>query len=137
MLTLDTVPGIDVDNNADRVAILNYNLTYWNSTKIKLLVTWKNPYKLSLSGTPYADKLKVGFILPELFVSVDRLNVLPNNTVISYAVPKQLTQEALIQKKVVEARVENVMDILAGGNLLLNILFAFSLKFLWGFVNML
>ena len=89
MLTLDTVPGIDVDNNADRVAILDYNLTYWNSTKIKLLVTWKNPYKLSLSGTPYADKLKVGFLLPELFVSVDRLNVLPNNTVISYAVPKQ------------------------------------------------
>jgi hypothetical protein len=29
------------------------------------------------------------------------------------------------------------MDVLAGGNLVLNIVFAFSLKFLWGFVNML
>ena len=29
------------------------------------------------------------------------------------------------------------MDILAGGNLALNIIFALSLKFLWGFVNML
>ncbi len=29
------------------------------------------------------------------------------------------------------------MNILAGGNLALNIVFAFSLKFLWGFVNLL
>jgi hypothetical protein len=29
------------------------------------------------------------------------------------------------------------MNVLAGGNLVLNIVFAFSLKFLWGFVNML
>ncbi len=83
------MPGIDAVNNDNRVAIVDYNLTYWNSTKIKLQVTWKNPYLISLSGLAYADILKVNFDLPELFIATAKQSVLRNNTVISYPVPKQ------------------------------------------------
>jgi hypothetical protein len=58
-----------VDNNDERIAILNYNLTSWNTTSIDLLVTWKNPYNLSLHGLAYADDLKVYFEIPQLFIS--------------------------------------------------------------------
>ena len=64
VLTLTTVPGIDVDSNEERVTIVSYNLTKWNSTKIDLQVTWKTPYELSRSGLAYADILKISFDIP-------------------------------------------------------------------------
>lgn len=76
-------------------------------------------------------------MLPELFISVNDMSVLPNNTVIGFQVPKQATLEEMAKLQAIEDKTESTMNVLAGGNLVLNIVFAFSLKFLWGFVNML
>lgn len=65
------------------------------------------------------------------------MSVLPNNTVIGFQVPKQATLEEMAKLQAIEDKTESTMNVLAGGNLVLNIVFAFSLKFLWGFVNML
>jgi hypothetical protein len=100
-------------------------------------VTWKNPYQLSRNGLLYADELKIAFHYPELFLSVDGRSFLPNNTIVDFRVPRQETLEAMAQQQAAEDTAETVMDALAGGNLILNIVLAFSLKFLWGFVNML
>lgn len=137
MFTLWTLPGIDVMDNDERTAIVEFNLTDWYNSTIKLQVTWKNPYQLSRNGLLYADVLKIAFDFTELFVSVNGRSFLPNNTIIGFRVPKQETLEAMLQQQAAEDTAETVMDVLAGGNLILNILFAFSLKFLWGFVNML
>lgn len=76
-------------------------------------------------------------MLPELFISVNDMSVLPNNTVIGFQVPMQATLEEMAKLQAIEDKTESTMNVLAGGNLVLNIVFAFSLKFLWGFVNML
>jgi hypothetical protein len=85
----------------------------------------------------YADELKIAFDFPELFVSVNGRSFLPNNTIINFRVPKQETLQAMALQQAAEDKAEIVMDVLGGSNLILNILFAVSLKFLWGFVNML
>lgn len=59
VLSLRTLSGVDGDDDDERTAILEYNLTYWNTSTIKLQVTWKNPYRLSKSGLIYADMLKI------------------------------------------------------------------------------
>jgi hypothetical protein len=94
VLSLRTLPGVDEDDD-ERTAIVEYNLTYWNKSTIKLQVTWKNPYRLSKSGLMYADMLKIKFDLPELFISVNDRSVLPNNTVIGFPVPQQATLEEM------------------------------------------
>jgi hypothetical protein len=106
VLTLWTLPGIDVVDNDERVAIVEYNLTDWYNSTIKLQVRWKNPYQLSRNGLLYADELKIAFDFPELFVSVNGRSFLPNNTIIGYRVPKQETIQAMALQQAAEDKAE-------------------------------
>jgi len=54
VLKVWTKSGIDTDGDDEtRVALVAYNLTYWSGAQIKLLLQFKNPYKISLNTILY------------------------------------------------------------------------------------
>ena len=63
-----TESGIDSYNDEERIALIQYNLTYWDQREIKILLDFKNPDQLSVNTITYQDKLYVRFILPEIVI---------------------------------------------------------------------
>lgn len=117
--------------------IVQFNITEFNSHGLTLNLTYNDPYKVS--NSLHLDRLQIQVLDVTYFRSEKDMftTMEPDFQMKTKSIPPQVTQEMHESIDSTNGSVETLTNLFSLSTITVNVLLGFSLKFLWGLVNVL
>ena len=118
------------------LAIANYTIENYKEFQLMLQVNFENPNFISGSILE-PDDLQVVFLKEMLFIDQINKKTVDPKLPIYKELPAQLTQLQAFEAAKLSESSKKTMGVISGGNIALNIVLSYGLKYLWNMVNLL